>query len=1612
LQAISRSCRVPLQTIILLLAAGFIAGCGTSFNVDAQANANAQTALSPASLNWSKVAVGQTGGPKSATISNAGSTTIQISGVGLGGADPGDFAIYKNTCGSSLAPAASCTATVLFKPTSSGTRTATLNFNDNSGGSPQQIALSGLGTSAGDSASGGTASVSPSSISWSNVNVGNAGGPKSTTLTNTGSGSINISSVGFTGTDASDFAIYQNTCGASLAASAGCTVTVLFKPTASGTRTATLAFTDSVAGSPQEVSLSGLGVSSGTVTASTAGLSFGSISVGGTSDSQSVTITNSTSSAVPLSGAGISGTNAGDFAVSSTNCGSSLAASASCTTNLLFKPTATGTRSATWAVNDGSGTLSVALSGTGTAAAGSAGASPSSISWGSVAVGNAGGPKTATLTNTGSSALNISSVAFTGTNAGDFAVYQNTCAANLAVSASCTVTILFKPTTSGTRTATLNFTDSAGNSPQQVAVSGLGTGGTTGTVAASPGTLPFGSVDVGSTSSAQAVTVTNSTSSSVTLSGAGISGTNPADFSVASTTCGSTLAASASCVANIVFKPTASGARSASWSITSSSSSTPLSAALSGTGTNPSGSVTATVAPGSITWSSVAVGQAGGPKTATVTNTGTSAVNFSSIAFSGTNASDFAIYQQTCGSSLAASASCTVTILFKPTTAGTRTATLDFTDNAAGSPQQVAVSGVGTGGATGTVAVAPGSLSFGSIAVGSTSSAQAVTVTNSTSSSVTLSGAGISGTNASDFSVASTTCGSTLAASASCVANIVFKPTASGARSASWMITSSSSSTPFSVALSGTGASSGSGTVTVSPTTLTFPQTSVGSASSTMNATLMNGTASSITISGIAIQGADADDFVQLSTTCGATLAASASCTVSIAFKPSATGTRSATLNFSDSAGNSPQSVALSGVGVTAGSATVSPSSIGFGSIVVGQTSSSRMVVLKNLGSAAIAVSSKTIAGANPGDFAITSNSCGTSLGASASCDINLTFSPTAAGARSATLSIADGATNSPQTVALSGTGTPAPTATITISPSNLDWGSPVVGVAGAPQSFTLTSGGSGSVSFSSLSFTGADAGDFSITSNTCGTTLAQGSSCTVTVVFKPSAIGNRVALFSVSDNAIASPQTAEVSGTGANSTPQIASVTVDFGSRSGSQVVIPANILGTEYLESLPTNANRATVVQGGFTTARYRLDVSTVYHTQTPSWGAFDNDMTKFVAAGVHPLIELVNTPSFLQPSPLLCAGAPTTSVPTDVNMWGQLVASILAHLDQKFPGLVQNYEIWNEPDTTALCSNNRISDYLRIYAAAAPQLKAQAKTDGVSIFVGGPAAAGPAFPTLMTDSTTAPYVDFYSYHVYEGDSNDVKNGMTWDGAGGTPSLRAMVLDPKKGVQALYLQAYNQVKAGKTPLGAKTPIYFDEYNDDWAFVPECCRNSPTYSPLFNSMTVAQLLNSVYNGAGEVPSMMIYYSAGQQTFCILGVIDSAMDCTKAATGAQAQPYPQWYTYRLIFNPSFLDLQDGGHMAASVTLSSSASSAGLIATGYYTAAKESVLIINPTASSFAGVTLQINNSGLSSPSATLYTINAGNPYISQWPASTLAASGGQQITFDLPSYSVIAVSLQ
>ena len=174
--------------------------------------------------------------------------------------------------------------------------------------------------------------------------------------------------------------------------------------------------------------------------------------------------------------------------------------------------------------------------------------------------------------------------------------------------------------------------------------------------------------------------------------------------------------------------------------------------------------------------------------------------------------------------------------------------------------------------------------------------------------------------------------------------------------------------------------------------------------------------------------------------------------------------------------------------------------------------------------------------GANAGDFAATSNCplAPTTLPASGTCTVSVTFSPSGAGPRTGSLSIADDAAGSPQSLGVSGTGTAA---AVTLTPTSLAFGSQTTGTTSAAQTSTLRNSGNAPLLISSVGISGANAGDFAQT-NTCPVspaTLAANATCTISVTFAPSATGSRSASVTISDNATGAPHSVTLSGTGAS---------------------------------------------------------------------------------------------------------------------------------------------------------------------------------------------------------------------------------------------------------------------------------------------------------------------------------------------------------------------------------------------------------------------------------------------------------------------------------------------
>ena len=204
--------------------------------------------VSPMKLVFKTTVLGTTSAAKEVTVTNQGAGTLTINQVYIGGLNPGDFA-ETNDCGSGLAAGASCTVSITFTPTGKNKREAGLGISSSDPGNPSAIALSGTGT---------VVSLSKKKVSFGDQPVGTTSTPQNVTLKNVGSTELNFTGITITGTNAGDFA-QTNTCGTSIAAGASCTITVTFKPTAQGTRSAAVSINDDGGGSPQKVILSGTG---------------------------------------------------------------------------------------------------------------------------------------------------------------------------------------------------------------------------------------------------------------------------------------------------------------------------------------------------------------------------------------------------------------------------------------------------------------------------------------------------------------------------------------------------------------------------------------------------------------------------------------------------------------------------------------------------------------------------------------------------------------------------------------------------------------------------------------------------------------------------------------------------------------------------------------------------------------------------------------------------------------------------------------------------------------------------------------------------------------------------------------------------------------------------------------------------------------------------------------------------------------------------------------------------------------------------------------------------------------------------------------------------------
>ncbi len=520
------------------------------------------------------------------------------------------------------------------------------------------------------------------------------------------------------------------------------------------------------------------------------------------------------------------------------------------------------------------------------------------------------------------------------------------------------------------------------------------------------------------------------------------------------------------------------------------------------------------LAPSALAFGNQQVGTSSTALSVSLTNLQAVALPISSVTLVGSNANNFA-QTNTCGASLAAHASCSVSVTFTPSALGSRSASLQLVDGAG--TQSVALSGSGV---PPTASVAPSALGFANQQFGTTSAPLTLTVTNTGSGPLSVSAATLASSN--QFS-ATSNCTAPLALGASCTISVTFHPTTSGSANKSTTLTLSGASgavfTPSTVALSGTGANP-AGTTT--PTSLTFTAQQVGTASAPRSVNLNNTGSVPLLLLPFTVTGSGAADFAQTSS-CGTTVAVGASCSISVSFTPGSAGNRSATLNLPYTGGS--ETVSLSGTGTVS----VAFSAQNWGNLATNSAAVTRTVTLTNNDTSAVTVTAAATVGSQSGgsgSYALAAGATCTLnavLAAGASCSVNVSYTPgSGVGTRTATLNV--GVSGSTQSAALSAT-TVTPTDSVT--PTTLAFGTVARGSSSVSKAVTVSNTGTVPLTLgtTALTVTSGNASEYQITANSCsnGLVIPVAGNCSFSVTFSPTTAngtGGKNASITVSSNA------------------------------------------------------------------------------------------------------------------------------------------------------------------------------------------------------------------------------------------------------------------------------------------------------------------------------------------------------------------------------------------------------------------------------------------------------------------------------------------------------------
>lgn len=752
-------------------------------------------------------------------------------------------------------------------------------------------------------------------------------------------------------------------------------------------------------------------------------VNFGQVVVG-KQCTQAVTVSNTTSASLNITSALLSNS---QFSISGMSMPMALASGQSTKFNVGITPSKTGNIAGTLTVSSDSGTTPVVVDLAASAVTTQGphlSVSPASINFATLADGLKS-TRNLVLSNTGSADLTVSVLTLTGA---DFTISGISTPKTIASEQSIQAVVTFSPTAAGSASGNISITSNDSTNPTvNVPLSGTGTATVTSEVTASPASLSFGAIAIGS-SSKQQIVLTNSGNAILNISGVTANGTG---YSASGLTFPTKVNPSQSVTITAIFNPTVAGNATGSLAILSDAGNSPVTIPLSGTGAQAG----LAISPASFNFGSVVDGQTRS-QNFVVTNTGTASLTIAQLSVNG---GAYKVSGLNTPAIVAPNNSATFSVLFAPTTVGGLNGSVSVTSNAPNSPTGLSLTGSGVAGSV-SLSANPTNLSFTSVNVGSSTSKN-VTITNNGNMALTISKIAV---NAKDFGVRGLSTPITLTAGQNAVMSVFFGPQSAEQITGNITVTSTQGASAV-IPVLGDGVQPA---LTITPSSANFGNVSLGLPSNqTMQ--LTNSGTGTLMVTQVSVTGSG---FRTGTLSLPISLNPGQSITFNVQFAPTSAGAASGSVAVVSNAPNSPAAIALSGTGVaTTQALTFSITNLGFGSLSTG-SSSTQTVTVTNTGNANVTVTQITESGAA---FTLTGAGTPVTLSPGQNFTFSVVFAPSSVGTASGAVTVTSTATGSPKTIALSGTGVPPTAHSVT-----LNWNASTSTVSGYNVYRSTTSGG------------------------------------------------------------------------------------------------------------------------------------------------------------------------------------------------------------------------------------------------------------------------------------------------------------------------------------------------------------------------------------------------------------------------------------------------------------------------------------------------------------------------------------------------------------------------